>query len=159
MVERRVTEDRGRKVVDANRRFQVRSILQGVLGIQISRINGLHVGFAWLICGCRLHMSLNPRLYKDKLVWITGASSGIGAALASAFAAREATLVLSARRRDRLEAVRAGCDSIEHLVQFSPPGQCIAGARSMFDLLAGAQAMRVRIAATATVASRLGRCQ
>ena len=54
-------------------------------------------------------MSLNPKSYKDKVVWITDASSSIGAALASAFAAREATLVLSARRRDRLEAVRAGC--------------------------------------------------
>jgi acyl-CoA synthetase (AMP-forming)/AMP-acid ligase II len=36
------------------------------------------------------------------------------------------------------EAVRAGCDSLEHLVQFSPAGQCIAGATSAFDLLARA---------------------
>ncbi len=37
------------------------------------------------------------------------------------------------------EAARAGCNSIEHLVQFSPAGQCIAGATSMFDLLARAR--------------------
>jgi dehydrogenase/reductase SDR family member 7B len=54
-------------------------------------------------------MSFNPRSYRDKVVWITGASSGIGAALAGAFAAREATLVLSARRGDRLEAMRTSC--------------------------------------------------
>jgi acyl-CoA synthetase (AMP-forming)/AMP-acid ligase II len=39
------------------------------------------------------------------------------------------------------EAVRAGCDSIEHLLQFSPASQCIAGASSAFDLLARAQPM------------------
>jgi short-subunit dehydrogenase len=58
-------------------------------------------------------MSLKPRSYQDKVVWITGASSGIGAALASAFSAREATLVLSARRRDRLDAVRTACAHAE----------------------------------------------
>ncbi|HSK38276.1 MAG TPA: SDR family oxidoreductase [Arenibaculum sp.] len=47
--------------------------------------------------------------FRDKVVWITGASSGIGAALARAFAARGARLVLSARRMAALEAVRAGC--------------------------------------------------
>ena len=36
------------------------------------------------------------------------------------------------------EAVRAHCDSIEHLMQFSPANECIAGAASAFDLLARA---------------------
>ncbi|MGD0669424.1 MAG: class I adenylate-forming enzyme family protein [Bryobacteraceae bacterium] len=36
------------------------------------------------------------------------------------------------------EAVHAHCDSIEHLMQFSPGGQCIAGAASALDLLARA---------------------
>lgn len=42
----------------------------------------------------------------DKVVWITGASSGIGKALAQACAAQGAKVVLSARRFDVLEQVR-----------------------------------------------------
>jgi 3-hydroxy acid dehydrogenase / malonic semialdehyde reductase len=43
---------------------------------------------------------------QGKLVLITGASAGIGAACARAFAARGARLLLSARRFSRLEALR-----------------------------------------------------
>ncbi len=51
-------------------------------------------------------MSLN-----GKVVWITGASSGIGEALAYAFAARGASLILSARNEQRLGEVRKKCTS------------------------------------------------
>jgi short-subunit dehydrogenase len=47
--------------------------------------------------------------FKDKVVWITGASSGIGEGLATGFAREGAKLVLSARRADRLERVKAAC--------------------------------------------------
>ncbi|MDE0334783.1 MAG: SDR family NAD(P)-dependent oxidoreductase, partial [Defluviicoccus sp.] len=40
-------------------------------------------------------------------VWITGASGGLGEALAHAFGAAGARLVLSARREDELERVAA----------------------------------------------------
>jgi len=43
--------------------------------------------------------------FKGKIVWITGASSGIGAALAKSFAAEGAHIILSGRRVDALEAV------------------------------------------------------
>ncbi|MBZ5531941.1 MAG: SDR family oxidoreductase [Acidobacteriia bacterium] len=48
-------------------------------------------------------------LYKDKRVWITGASSGIGEALAMAFHHAGARLILSARREDELKRVQAAC--------------------------------------------------
>lgn len=49
--------------------------------------------------------------FKDKVVWITGASSGIGEALAYHFAQQQARLVLSARRQNELERVKAKCSS------------------------------------------------
>lgn len=52
-----------------------------------------------------------------QVVWITGASSGIGAALAEAFSRQGARLVLSVRRADELERVRARCERPdEHFV-------------------------------------------
>ena len=44
--------------------------------------------------------------FKDKVVWITGASSGIGEAIAMAFAKEGAKLVLTARRAQELERVK-----------------------------------------------------
>ncbi len=46
--------------------------------------------------------------YKNKTVWITGASSGIGEALAKAFYREGANLILSSRRAETLEKVKKG---------------------------------------------------
>jgi short-subunit dehydrogenase len=55
--------------------------------------------------------------FAGKIVWITGASSGIGEALATALAREGARLVLSSRRVAELERVRAGCERpAEHVV-------------------------------------------
>jgi dehydrogenase/reductase SDR family member 7B len=47
--------------------------------------------------------------FAGQTAWITGASSGIGAALARAFAGRGAHVVLSGRDEARLQAVAADC--------------------------------------------------
>ncbi|PJZ59020.1 SDR family oxidoreductase [Leptospira barantonii] len=52
---------------------------------------------------------MNEGFYKDKVVWITGASSGIGEELVKEAAKRGAKIVLSARRIKELERVKKEC--------------------------------------------------
>ncbi len=58
---------------------------------------------------------------KEQIVVITGASSGIGAACAKEFATEGASLILAARRKEKLEAVaaelKAAYDSKIHLLE------------------------------------------
>lgn len=56
--------------------------------------------------------------FADKVVWITGASSGIGEALAVAWSREGARVILSARNEAELERVRAACEEpSRHLVK------------------------------------------
>eukprot|EP01041_Mallomonas_annulata_P001583 gene1583-3059_t len=58
----------------------------------------------------RLKPLLNlDKYYKGKTVWITGASSGIGEALANALSSHGANVIISARNESKLEAVAINC--------------------------------------------------
>ncbi|MEC7985150.1 MAG: SDR family NAD(P)-dependent oxidoreductase [Myxococcota bacterium] len=51
--------------------------------------------------------------FRNKIVWITGAGSGIGRALAVELARNRAVIVLSGRRREKLESVLAEIQSLD----------------------------------------------
>ena len=54
--------------------------------------------------------------WKDQVIWITGASSGIGEALAIGFSGLGARLVLSARNQSELDRVAGQCGDAQCLV-------------------------------------------
>ncbi|MFU8812177.1 MAG: SDR family oxidoreductase [Balneolaceae bacterium] len=58
--------------------------------------------------------------YKDKVIWITGASSGIGESLAYALNRKGAQLILSARREEELKRVQQQCVNGEETVATLP---------------------------------------
>ncbi|MFY0629031.1 MAG: SDR family oxidoreductase [Flavobacteriaceae bacterium] len=53
--------------------------------------------------------------FQDKVVWITGASSGIGKGLALELSNQNALLIISARNQKALESVKIACKSPENV--------------------------------------------
>src|SRR3989441_4608573 len=58
-------------------------------------------------------MPMNKPILRGMVVWITGASSGIGEALARGFADSGSRLILSSRREDELKRVAGLCTAAE----------------------------------------------
>ncbi len=56
--------------------------------------------------------------FNDRVVWITGASSGIGEALAYTMSAHGAKLILTSRRVDELERVKNACHNPDEVKIF-----------------------------------------
>ena len=64
------------------------------------------------LLGC----SLKPGFFEGKVVWVTGASSGIGEELCKQLSGYGAKLILSARSRDKLEAMEKSLPNSKVLV-------------------------------------------
>ena len=60
--------------------------------------------------------SVKPAYYENKVVLITGASSGIGAAFAHDMCSHGAIVVLTARREDRLKSVAETCAGAKQIM-------------------------------------------
>jgi dehydrogenase/reductase SDR family protein 7B len=81
--------------------------------------------------------------FKGKTVWITGATSGIGKALAIKLASLGANLILSSRREKELEEVKTKCDTeclilkldLENSTNFSEKVEKVISKFNRIDLL------------------------
>jgi NAD(P)-dependent dehydrogenase (short-subunit alcohol dehydrogenase family) len=86
-------------------------------------------------------MTANPR-FKDRVVLVTGASSGIGRACARSLGREGARVVAAGRRRDRLDEVVAGVrvdggDAIAVTGDVRDEGKCAAWVRAAVERFGG----------------------
>ncbi|XP_026674531.1 dehydrogenase/reductase SDR family member 7 [Ceratina calcarata] len=88
--------------------------LLAIIGLIVVIYYLVYTIWPWFL-DCDLNLAFHEKFgkpigsLKDKVVWITGASSGIGEHLAYALAGAGCKLILSARRGQLLERVKAEC--------------------------------------------------
>lgn len=61
---------------------------------------------AWTLCR-QVHTSVDQKAFQDKIALVTGASRGIGLAIAESFAQRGAKVILVSQQLERAKAVEA----------------------------------------------------
>ncbi len=94
-------------------------------------------------------MSLNPRIggWRGQRVWVIGASTGIGAAVARDLIDAGARVALSARSRDRLAAIAEGTDAVVAPFDVTDRAAVLAAATKVCDAL-GALDLVIVVAGT-----------
>lgn len=70
---------------------------------------------------------LSMKTFKGQTVWITGASSGIGEAMAIAFSKAGAKVILSSRTRDQLESVAQKCEGETYILPLDLANSALFG--------------------------------
>ena len=68
---------------------------------------------------CTLELNKLNMSFRNKVIWITGASSGIGKALAIELSNQNALLIISARNKDSLEIVKESCKNPKKCLDYS----------------------------------------
>jgi short-subunit dehydrogenase len=84
-------------------------------------------------------MSLNPRIsdWRGQRVWLVGASSGIGAALATQLQAKGAKVALSARRAEALKTLATSPDTLILPFDVTQVDQCRAAFNQLLQAWTG----------------------
>ncbi len=87
-------------------------------------------------------LTMNSDAFRNQVVIVTGASSGIGKSLAIQLAGQGAKVVIAARRADRLEDVAAECkfrggEALVIPTDVSDEAQCKISSRKQLRHLAG----------------------
>ncbi len=82
-------------------------------------------------------------IFKGKVIWVTGASSGIGEALVYAFTERGATVIASSNQPEELERVKSNCHKAA--------GKVICAPFDLSETEKIIEVVRVQIAKTGTV--------